>query len=108
MAVAAAEEARETSARPYDFIEERLAGVDDICSLGAGRSTMTRFIPVMRDFYTRSTDAWRKRIMVWVSANTAFSAGDALALIVGVGLAVCWLISAGTAFLILQYVQLVR
>ena len=108
MAVAAAEEERETSARLYGFIEERLAGVDDIRSLGAGRFTMTRFIPVMRDFYTRTTNAWRKRIFVWVSANTAFWAGDALALIVGVWLTIRGSITVGTAFLILQYVQLVR
>ncbi len=108
VAVAAAEEERETSARLYGFIEERLAGVDDIRSLGAGRFTMTRFIPVMRDFYTRTTNAWRKRIIVWVSANTAFWAGDALALIVGVWLTVRGSITVGTAFLILQYVQLVR
>ena len=108
VAVSAAEEERETSARLYGFIEERLAGVDDIRSLGAGRFTMTRFIPVMRDFYTRTTNAWRKRIMVWVSANTAFWAGDALALIIGVWLTVRGSITVGTAFLILQYVQLVR
>ncbi len=108
IAVAAAEEERETSARLYGFIEERLAGVDDIRSLGAGRFTMTRFIPVMRDFYTRTTNAWRKRIFVWVSANTAFWAGDALALIVGVWLTIRGSITVGTAFLILQYVQLVR
>jgi ABC-type multidrug transport system fused ATPase/permease subunit len=108
IAVAAAEEERETSARLYGFIEERLAGVDDIRSLGAGRFTMSRFIPVMRDFYTRTVHAWSKRIVVWVSANTAFWAGDALALIVGVWLTVNGTITVGTAFLILQYVQVVR
>jgi len=108
VAVAAAEEERETSARLYGFIEERLAGVDDIRSLGAGRFTMTRFIPVTRDFYTRTTNAWRKRILVWVSANTAFWAGDALALLVGVWLTVSGEITVSTAFLLLQYVQLVR
>lgn len=108
VAVAAAEEERETSARLYGFIEERLAGVDDIRSLGAGRFTMNRFIPVMRDFYTRTTHAWLKRILVWVTANTAFWAGDALALLVGVGLTINGTIGVGTAFLILQYVQLVR
>lgn len=108
LAVAAAEEERETSASLYGFIEERLAGVDDIRSLGAGRFTMARFVPVMRDFYTRTNIAWQKRIIVWVSANTAFWTGDALALIVGVWLAVRGSITAGTAYLILQYVQLVR
>lgn len=108
VAVAAAEEERETSARLYGFVEERLAGVDDIRSLGAGRFTMTRFIPVMRDFYRRTTHAWRRRILVWVTANTAFWAGDALALIVGVWLTLNGTITVGVAFLILQYVQLVR
>ena len=108
VAVAAAEEERETSAQLYGFIEERLAGVDDIRSLGAGRFTMSRFIPVMRDFYVRTTHAWLKRILVWVTANTAFWAGDALALLVGVWLTIEGTITVGTAFLILQYFQLVR
>ena len=108
LAVAAAEEERETSARLYGFIEERLAGIDDIRALGAGRFTMVRFVPVIRDFFTRTSIAWRKRIVVWVSANTAFWAGDALALIIGVWLTVEGSITVGTAYLILQYVQLVR
>jgi ABC-type multidrug transport system fused ATPase/permease subunit len=108
LAVKAAEEERETSARLYGFIEERLAGIDDIRALGAGRFTMGRFVPVMRDFYVRTTSAWRKRVIVWVSANTAFWAGDALAILVGVWLAVRNSITVGTAYLLLQYVQLVR
>jgi len=108
LAVKAAEEERETSARLYGFIEERLAGIDDIRALGAGRFTMGRFVPVMRDFFVRTTAAWRKRVIVWVSANTAFWAGDALAILVGVWLAVRNSITVGTAYLLLQYVQLVR
>ena len=108
LAVKAAEEEREVSARLYGFIEERLAGIEDIRALGAGRFTMARFIPVMRDFFTRTTAAWRKRVIVWVSANTAFWAGDALALAVGAWLTVQGSITVGTAYLILQYAQLVR
>jgi ABC-type multidrug transport system fused ATPase/permease subunit len=108
LAVAAAEDERETSARLYGFIEERLAGIDDIRALGAGRFTMVRFVPVTRDFFLRTTTAWRNRIVVWVSANTAFWAGDALALIIGVWLTIQGSITVGTAYLILQYVQLVR
>jgi ABC-type multidrug transport system fused ATPase/permease subunit len=108
LAVKAAEEERETSARLYGFVEERLAGIDDIRALGAGRFTMARFVPVMRDFFYRTTSAWRKRVIVWVSANTAFWAGDALAILVGVWLTLAGSITVGTAYLILQYVQLVR
>jgi ATP-binding cassette subfamily B protein len=108
LAVKAAEEERAVSARLYGFIEERLAGIEDIRSLGAGRITMARFVPVMRDFFARTTAAWRKRVIVWVSANTAFWAGDALALAVGTWLTIQGSITVGTAYLILQYAQLVR
>lgn len=108
LAVSAAEQEREVSARLYGFVEERLAGIEDIRALGAGRSTMARFVPVMRDFYTRTTAAWRKRVTVWVSANTAFWAGDALGLAMGTWLVLRDSISVGTAFLVLQYLQLVR
>lgn len=106
--VQAAEEEREVSAGLFGFIEERLAGIDDIRALGAGRFTMTRFIPVMRDYYQRTTAAWRKRVIVWVTANTVFWAGDALALAVGTWLVLSESITIGTAYLILQYAQLVR
>ena len=108
LAVKAAEEEREVSARLYGFIEERLAGIEDIRALGAGRFTMARFVPVMRDFFVRTTAAWRKRVIVWVSANTAFWAGDAVALAVGTWLTIQGSITVGTAYLILQYAQLVR
>jgi ABC-type multidrug transport system fused ATPase/permease subunit len=108
LAVAAAEEERAVSARLYGFIEERLAGIEDIRALGAGRFTMSRFVVVMRDFFVRTSAAWRKRIIVWVSANTAFWTGDALAILLGTWLVVRGSVTIGTAFLLLQYVQLVR
>lgn len=107
-AVAAAEEEREVSAKLYGFIEERVAGIDDIRSLGAGTFTMHRFVPVGREFFFRTAKAWRQRIGVWVTANTAFWSGDAIALAVGAGLVINGAVTVGTAFLIVQYVQLVR
>ncbi|HEX6946194.1 MAG TPA: ABC transporter ATP-binding protein [Acidimicrobiia bacterium] len=107
-AVDAAEEEREVSAGLYGFVEERLAGIDDIRSLGAGPFMMNRFIPVVREFFVRTTNAWRRRIAVWVTANTAFWAGDAIALAVGAGLVISGDIDVGRAWLIVQYVQLVR
>jgi ABC-type multidrug transport system fused ATPase/permease subunit len=108
LAVAASESERETSAAFYGFVEERLAGVEDIRANGAGAFTMQRFAPVMSDWYRRTVDAWRKRVVVWVGANVAFWAGDAIALTLGVWLVVGNRISVGTGYLILQYAQLVR
>jgi ABC-type multidrug transport system fused ATPase/permease subunit len=107
-AVQASEEERETSALLYGFIEERIAGIEDIRANGAGEYTMYRFVDVMRDFYTRTVAAWRKRTVFWVSANTAFWSGDAIALTIGVWLHQRSAITVGTAYLILQYTQLVR
>lgn len=108
LAVAAAEEERETSAGYYGFIEERLAGIDDIRANGAGRFTMTRFAPVMVEFYDNTVKAWFKRMIVWVTANTAFWTGDAIALALGVWLFLRGSVTVGTAYLVVQYVALVR
>ena len=108
LAVEASEEEREVSARLYGFIEERLAGIDDIRSNGAGQFMMLRFVGVMRDFYFRTIAAWTKRTVFWVSSNLAFWSGDAIALAIGVWLVLRGEITIGTAYLIVQYVQLVR
>lgn len=108
LAVTAAEEEREVSARLYGFVEERLAGLDDIRANGAGAHTMRVFGPVMADFYHRTVAAWRKRVLLWVTANTVAWAGDAIALAVGVWLNLRGTITVGTAFLVLQYIGVVR
>ncbi len=108
LAVQASEEEREVSARLYGFVEERLAGVDDIRANGAGRFVMWRFIPVLRDYFFRTNAAWIKRTQFWLASNFAFWTGDALALLLGVWLVSRNSVTVGTAYLILQYVQLVR
>ena len=108
LAVDASEEEREVSARLYGFIEERLAGIEDIRANGAGQFMMLRFIGVARDFFYRTNAAWRKRTVFWVASNVAFWSGDAIALTIGVWLVIRGEITIGTAYLIVQYVQLVR
>src|SRR5690606_12190473 len=90
------------------FIEERLAGLEDIRANGGGEYTMFRFVDVMRDYYRRTVAAWRRRTTFFVTANTAFWVGDALALLAGVYLHQGGIITVGTAYLIFQYMQLVR
>lgn len=107
-AVSAAEEERETSADFYGFIEERLAGLEDIRANGGGEYTMFRFVDVMRDFFFRTVAAWRRRTTFFVTTNTAFWVGDALALLAGVYLNQRGAITVGTAYLVFQYMQLVR
>ena len=108
MAERASEEERDTSAQLYGFIEERLDGLDDIRANGAGLHTMFVFVDVMRDFFQRTRRAWRKRTVFWVTSNAAFWTGDVIALSVGVWLVLEGDITVGTAYLIIQYVALVR
>ena len=108
MAERASEEERDTAARLYGFIEERLDGLDDIRANGAGLHTMFVFVEVMRDFFERTVRAWRKRTLFWVVSNTGFWTGDVLALSVGTWLVLDGQISIGTAYLIIQYVALIR
>ena len=69
---------------------------------------MASFVPVATDFFERTRTAWRKRAQFWVGSNTAFWSGDIIALILGVLLVSSDAITVGTAFLLLQYTQLVR
>lgn len=108
LAERASEHERETSALLYGFVEERLDGLDDIRANGAGLHTMFVFVEVMRDFYRRTRKAWRIRSIFWVTSNTAYWTGDVVALAVGSWLAIRGEITIGTAYLILQYVALVR
>ncbi|MEX2280727.1 MAG: ABC transporter ATP-binding protein [Acidimicrobiia bacterium] len=108
LAERASEHERETSALLYGFVEERLDGLDDIRANGAGLHTMYVFVDVMRDFYRRTRKAWRTRAVFWVTSNTAYWTGDVVALAVGSWLALRGEITIGTAYLILQYVALVR
>ncbi|MGH1489657.1 MAG: ABC transporter ATP-binding protein [Acidimicrobiales bacterium] len=108
LAVAAAEDERETSALLYGFIEERLAAIEDIRANGAGEFTMRRFVGVMRDYFFRTTTAWRKRTHFRVTSNLIFWTGSSLALALGVRLVQTGAASVGTAYLLYQYVLLIQ
>src|SRR5690554_5976463 len=53
---------RESSAELFGFIEERLAGLEDIRANGAGQHALWRLNPVMRRFRSNSLTAWRLRM----------------------------------------------
>ncbi len=108
MAVDAAEEERETSALLYGFIEERLAAIDDIRANGAGHATMRRFVGVMRDYFYRTSAAWRKRTGFRVTINLLFWSGSALAIALGAWLVTTGRATIGTAYLLYQYVLLIQ
>lgn len=104
-AVAASEDERGVSAELYGFIEERLAAIDDIRANGAGPFVMRRFTAVMRRWFHRGRRAWLKRSVIWVVSIGFFSLGSLVALGTGAFLVFRDLITIGTAYLILSYMN---
>ncbi|PTA67734.1 ABC transporter ATP-binding protein [Deinococcus arcticus] len=99
---------REASARLFGFVEERLSGLDDIRSLGAGEHHLRRFLQTQRSFFTRSVTSWRRRSVVWQLSMLLFAIGYVGVLTAAVGLYAAGAISLGTAFLMYQYMTLVE
>lgn len=107
-AVAASSEERQASADLYGFLEERLAGIDDIRANGGGSYTMRRFHQVMGGVARTGKNAWLKRSVMWVAVMGLFAIGDVIALGLGIWLFQGGTIMIGTVYLIFQYTDLLR
>lgn len=107
-AVQASAQERQASADLYGFLEERLAGIDDIRANGGGSYTMRRFHHVMRDVANTGKNAWLKRSVMWVAVMGLFAIGDTIALGLGIHLFHGGTIMIGTVYLIFQYTDLLR
>ncbi|RIH85761.1 putative ABC transporter ATP-binding protein [Calidithermus terrae] len=108
VAVPATRAEREASAQVFGFVEERLAGLDDIRANGAGRYTLRRFLEVQRELYARGTHAWWMRGTFWLLFGSLFSLGNLLALGMGIGLYLDGSISLGTVYLFFNYVLMLE
>ncbi|WP_425145466.1 ABC transporter ATP-binding protein [Deinococcus sp.] len=99
---------REASARLFGFIEERLSGLDDVRSLGAGAFTLSRFLGVQRSFFWKAYRAWIARSRVWQLSMLLFALGYVAVIASAAGLYLGGAISIGTAFLFYQYMSMVE
>lgn len=99
---------REESARLFGYIEERLSGLDDVRSLGAGEHHLRRYLMVQRGYFWKAYQAWFKRSTVWRISMLLFTVGYAAVVSAAVGLYLGGAISIGTAFLFYQYMSLVE
>ena len=97
------EASREASANQFGFLEERLAGTEDIRSSGAKPYVMRRFTELMRDLMAKSLKAG---LMVSIMVNTTsllFAVGNAVAFALGAYLFLTESISIGTVVIIGWY-----
>ncbi|HEV8633157.1 MAG TPA: ABC transporter ATP-binding protein [Chloroflexota bacterium] len=108
VAVPAITAEREANARVFGFVEERLAGIDDIRSRGAGAHAMRGLYAVMRDLFHRSRRAWMLGALVEVAVILLFALGYVIALGLGAYLFLAGAVTLGTAYLFFQYTEMLR
>jgi len=98
---------REASAEQFGFLEERLAGTEDIRSSGAKNYVMRRFYVLMRNLMQKTVKA---SLMVSIMVNSTmvlFAVGSAAGLAMGAYLYLSSNITIGTAVLIGWYANMI-
>jgi ATP-binding cassette subfamily B protein len=99
---------RQTSAELFGFLEERLAGTEDIRANGAKAYVMHHFYRLMRELLRRSLKA---ALMVNILLNTTFflfALGTAAAFAVSAWLFQGDVITIGTAYVIFYYTNMLE
>ena len=99
---------RQASAEMYGFLEERLAGTEDIRSSGAVAHTLAGFQQTMRDQYLSTRRASVYSTVPWAVAAVLLTLNEVAGFVLGIRLFQLSAISLGTIYLILQYNTMVR
>lgn len=108
VAVPAMTAEREASAQVFGFVEERLAGVDDIRSRGAGAHVMLGLYKVMRALFQSARKAWMLGTLIEAAVILLFAIGYVIALSFGAWLFLAGAVTLGTAYLFFQYTEMIR
>jgi ATP-binding cassette subfamily B protein len=99
---------RQASADLFGFLEERLAGTEDIRSNGAEAYVMRRFYQLMRELMSRSLKA---ALMINVLINTSyflFALGTAAAFAVGAWLFYGQVLTIGAVYIVFHYTTMLE
>jgi ATP-binding cassette subfamily B protein len=95
---------RQSGAKLYGFIEERISGAEEIRAAGAEAYVMSRLYEHMRDFTRKTRTAAVYSQLTYHLTNLVYVLGYAAGLAVGVILYMRGEASLGTAYLITYYV----
>lgn len=107
-AVPASELEREASAQLYGFVEERLAGLDDLRANGAGHYALGGLHRSLRRYYQDTTRAWLLRSHIWIGMVGLSSLGYILVIALSVLLYQQGHIRLSTGLLFLQYMGMLE
>jgi len=106
VAVADSAAEREANAELYGFVEERLAGIDDIRSNGGVGYTLRRYYEALRRLYWAAITAWKKRLIVIRIAVAMWGVGFTLALALGMTSFLRGLLTIGGVYVLLHYTEM--
>jgi len=99
---------RQATAELYGFLEERIAGIDDVRANGAGAYMQRRFFEHSRAQFRAGIKADLLGASLWSISTTLFAAGYVLALLLGIMLYQRGAVTLGAVFLIFQYTALLQ
>jgi ABC-type multidrug transport system fused ATPase/permease subunit len=97
---------RESTSELFGYLEERLAGTEDIRSSGAVDFVLRGLYKRQYDNLTHWKKAWRMFFVVRTVGGALMTIGNALAILGGFILNRAGLITLGTTYLIIHYVNL--
>ncbi len=99
---------REAIADLFGYLEERLAGTEDIRSSGAVDFVLLGLYKLHYRIFGHWRDAWRRFVLVRLTAGMLLTFGIALSFVLSYYLFQGNLITIGTAYLIVYYTNLLR
>ncbi|MBV7329743.1 ABC transporter ATP-binding protein/permease [Chloroflexi bacterium TSY] len=102
------EKAQEASAELYSFIEERLAGLDDIRANGAVPAMMRRFFQAQRSFFRGNLHARFVTFVIGSTTSILIVGGTVAALGLGIYLFELGILTLGGVYLITHYSSLIE
>ncbi len=108
IAVPASELERQVSAETFGFLEERLAGIEDLRANGGGPHAMHRFEGVMRRFHDGTRRAWMLRSIVWLSSYGGFVVGVTVTLGIAIASVRAGTMTVGEAYMVFTYMLLLQ
>lgn len=98
--------ARETSANFYSFLEERLAGTEEIRASGAQAYVMRRFFGLIRQHWLAAVKARVASASMINAAWTLIAMGNAVAFVVGAALYQRGELSLGGVYILFHYTNM--
>ena len=102
------EEERKASADLYGFLEERMAGTEDIRSNNAKNYVLDRFYRLTRSLMRKTIKAGLKLNILLNTTWTLFAVGNAVSIIVTAILFYSHAITLGTVFMVIYYTNMIN